>query len=27
VTQAQQLRSFGVPIPPASFDFRPRPLG
>ena len=27
VTRAQQLRSFGVPIPPASFDFRPRPLG
>jgi PfaD family protein len=27
VTRAQQLRSFGVPIPPAAFDFRPRPLG
>ena len=27
VTRAHQLRSFGVPIPPAAFDFRPRPLG
>jgi trans-AT polyketide synthase/acyltransferase/oxidoreductase domain-containing protein len=27
VTRAQQLRSCGVPIPPAAFDFRPRPLG
>ncbi len=27
VTRAQQLRSFGVPVPPAAFDFRPRPLG
>jgi trans-AT polyketide synthase/acyltransferase/oxidoreductase domain-containing protein len=26
VTRAQQLRSYGVPIPPAAFDFRPRPL-
>ena len=26
VTRAQQLRSFGVPVPPAAFDFRPRPL-
>ena len=26
VTRAQQLRSFGVPIPPAAFDFKPRPL-
>lgn len=25
-TRAQQLRSFGVPVPPAAFDFRPRPL-
>ena len=27
VTRAQQLRSYGVPVPPSSFDFRPRPLG
>jgi PfaD family protein len=27
LTRAQQLRSFGVPMPPATFDFRPRPLG
>jgi PfaD family protein len=27
VMRAQQLRSFGVPVPPAAFDFRPRPLG
>jgi len=27
VTRAQQLRSFGVPMPAAAFDFRPRPLG
>ena len=27
VTRAQQLRSFGVPVPPVAFDFRPRPLG
>lgn len=26
VTRAQQLRSFGVPVPGAAFDFRPRPL-
>jgi len=26
VTRAQQLRSYGVPMPPAAFDFRPRPL-
>jgi PfaD family protein len=26
VTRAQQLRNFGVPIPPAAFDFKPRPL-
>ena len=26
VTRAQQLRSFGVPVPAAAFDFRPRPL-
>ena len=26
VTRAQQLRSYGVPIPAAGFDFRPRPL-
>ena len=26
VTRAQQLRSFGLPLPAASFDFRPRPL-
>ena len=26
LTRAQQLRSFGVPVPPAAFDFRPRPL-
>lgn len=27
VTRAQQLRTFGVPVPAAAFDFRPRPLG
>jgi len=27
VTRAQQLRSFGVPVPAAAFDYRPRPLG
>jgi PfaD family protein len=27
VTRAHQLRSFGVPVPSAAFDFRPRPLG
>jgi len=26
VTRAQQLRTFGVPVPAAAFDFRPRPL-
>jgi trans-AT polyketide synthase/acyltransferase/oxidoreductase domain-containing protein len=26
VTRAQQLRSYGVPVPDAGFDFRPRPL-
>lgn len=26
VTRAQQLRSCGVPVPAAAFDFRPRPL-
>jgi trans-AT polyketide synthase/acyltransferase/oxidoreductase domain-containing protein len=26
VTRAQQLRSFGLPIPATGFDFRPRPL-
>ena len=26
VTRAQQLRSFGLPIPAAAFDYRPRPL-
>jgi trans-AT polyketide synthase/acyltransferase/oxidoreductase domain-containing protein len=25
-TRAQQLRSYGVPVPAAAFDFRPRPL-
>ena len=27
VTRAQQLRSYGVPVPAAAFDYRPRPLG
>lgn len=27
VTRAQQLRTCGVPVPAAAFDFRPRPLG
>lgn len=27
VTRAQQLRSYGAPVPPAAFNFRPRPLG
>lgn len=27
VTRAQQLRSYGVPVPASAFDFRPRPLG
>jgi trans-AT polyketide synthase, acyltransferase and oxidoreductase domains len=26
VTRAQQLRSFGAPLPVAAFDYRPRPL-
>ena len=26
ITRAQQLRTYGVPVPPAAFDFRPRPL-
>lgn len=26
ITRAQQLRSFGVPLPAAAFDYRPRPL-
>jgi PfaD family protein len=26
VSRAQQLRSYGVPVPHAAFDFRPRPL-
>jgi PfaD family protein len=26
LTRAQQLRSYGVPVPPAAFVFRPRPL-
>ena len=26
VTRAQQLRSYGVPVPAAAFDYRPRPL-
>jgi len=27
ITRAQQLRSYGAPVPAAAFDFRPRPLG
>jgi hypothetical protein len=27
VTRAQQLRSFGVPVPPAAYCFTARPLG
>jgi hypothetical protein len=27
VSRAQQLRSYGVPMPAAAFSFRPRPLG
>jgi PfaD family protein len=27
LTRAQQLRSYGAPVPAAAFDFRPRPLG
>ena len=26
VSRAQQLRGFGVPVPPEAFDYRPRPL-
>jgi PfaD family protein len=26
VTRAQQLRTFGLPVPPSAFDYRPRPL-
>jgi len=26
VTRAQQLRTYGVPVPGAAFDFRPRHL-
>ncbi len=26
VTRSQQLRSYGVPVPTAAFDYRPRPL-
>lgn len=26
ITRAQQLRSYGVPVPPTAFHFRPRPL-
>ncbi len=26
ITRAQQLRTYGVPLPSAAFDFRPRPL-
>lgn len=26
ITRAQQWRTFGVAVPPAAFDFRPRPL-
>ncbi len=26
VTRAQQMRAFGVPVPPAAFHFKPRPL-
>jgi hypothetical protein len=27
ITRAQQLRASGLPIAPASFNYRPRPLG
>ncbi len=27
VTRAQQLRSYGLPVPPAAFRYAPRPLG
>jgi hypothetical protein len=26
MTRAHQLRTYGVPVPAAAFDFRPRPL-
>jgi hypothetical protein len=26
VTRAQQLRSYGLPVPNSAFDYRPRPL-
>ena len=26
ITRAQQLRTYGLPVPPAAFQFRPRPL-
>jgi PfaD family protein len=26
ITRAQQLRSYGAPVPPSAFQFRPRPL-
>jgi hypothetical protein len=26
ITRAQQLRTFGVAVPPAAFRFRPRPM-
>lgn len=26
ITRAQQLRTYGVPVPPAAFDYQPRPL-
>ncbi|MGH8106379.1 MAG: hypothetical protein ACREO2_08665, partial [Arenimonas sp.] len=26
ITRAQQLRSYGLPVPAAAFDYRPRPL-
>ena len=27
ITRAQQLRSYGVPVPPSAFQFSARPLG
>jgi PfaD family protein len=27
ITRAQQVRTYGVPVPPSAFDFRPRVLG
>ncbi len=26
ITRAQQLRTYGVPVPPGAFHFEPRPL-